>query len=91
MARKCQYDIGIKPAENGYIVSVGCRTLVIEAANTDKMLADIKTLLVGGREGEKALMLKYILDGEPALHEPEPCERYNGEVEQTAQAARQNY
>jgi hypothetical protein len=56
--------VQINPVDNGFIVSVGCKTLVFPEASIDEMLADLKVLLQGG---ERELRKKYF----PKQEEPE--------------------
>ena len=61
MARS-EYDVQLQSADNGMIVHVGCKVLVITEDRIDEALVDIKRLLTGGYEGQKEVRKKWLND-----------------------------
>ena len=66
--QKSEYGVSIESADNGIIVRVGCKTLVVLEENIGIALADIKLLLFGGWEAQRELRKKYLGESEEKLN-----------------------
>jgi hypothetical protein len=61
---KAEYDVQLQSADNGMIVRVGCKVLVVTEDRIGEALVDIKRLLTGGHEGQKEVRKKWLNDME---------------------------
>ena len=60
--KKAEYQVIIESCDNGLIVRVGCKTLVVLEGQIDDAFDDIKKLMTGGWEGQKEVRKKWLND-----------------------------
>lgn len=61
---KWSYSVNIQPADNGFIVVIGCKTFVFKKRETEEFLSDLEDYLSGDSERFRALRSKYCKDEE---------------------------
>ena len=58
MART-EYDVVISGCDNGFVVRIGCKTLVFSDDNAGEMIADLSRYLTGRGDGYHEMYSKY--------------------------------
>ena len=67
--KKAEYQVNIESCDNGLIVRVGCKTLVVLEGQIDDAFDDIKKLMTGGWEGQKEVRKKWLNDQDDCIEQ----------------------
>lgn len=70
--RKAEYQVSIESCDNGLIVRVGCKTVIVTEDKIDEALQDIKQYLTTGYPGQREVRKKWLTEEEDTC-EPTCC------------------